>query len=100
MLLAGLESRDGKHGDKVVNTAAALRSRLQDTFTSRPSRSPSSQPPILSKAKLPQLDLVKFDVNRRNWELFWMQFASAVHNIDDLSKADKFNYLNTLGYYL
>ncbi|XP_077548000.1 uncharacterized protein LOC144160646 [Haemaphysalis longicornis] len=79
-----------------MNTAAALRFRLQDALASRPTRLPSSQTPTASKAKLPQLDLLKFDGNPKNWQRFWIQFASAVHNNDDLSTAEKFSYLNTL----
>ncbi|XP_077560684.1 uncharacterized protein LOC144175464 [Haemaphysalis longicornis] len=90
-LLDNETSDAGKYRDKVVNTAAALRFRLQDA--TRPS---CSQTATTSKANLPQLELLKFDGNRRNWQRFPMQFASAVRNNDDLSTGDKFHYSNIL----
>ncbi|XP_077528455.1 uncharacterized protein LOC144140816 [Haemaphysalis longicornis] len=80
-----------------MNTTATLRFELQNALASRlPTRPMSCPTPATSKSKLPQLDLVKFDGNRKNWQRFWMQFSSAVHNNSELSSADKFNYLNTL----
>ena len=31
-----------------------------------------------------------------NWMAFWNSFEAAIHNNDELSSVDKFNYLNTL----
>ncbi|KAH7975146.1 hypothetical protein HPB49_024412 [Dermacentor silvarum] len=39
---------------------------------------------------------MKFDGNRKQWHRFWTQFSTAVHNKEELSTADKFNYLSTL----
>ncbi|XP_077547597.1 uncharacterized protein LOC144159784 [Haemaphysalis longicornis] len=86
----------------IAEAEAALRgqpglSASENALASRlPTRPMSCPTPATSQSKLPQLDLIKFDGNRKNWQRFWMQFSSAVHNNSELSTADKFNYLNTL----
>ena len=48
------------------------------------------------KAKLPKLSLVKFKGQITKWNTFWDSFESAIHNNQDISKVDKFNYLNSV----
>ena len=46
--------------------------------------------------KLPKLSLPHFSGNVTKWTTFWDLFESAVHNNDDLTDVDKFNYLRSL----
>ena len=46
--------------------------------------------------KLPRMEIKKFDGNILNWQSFWDQFASAVHERRELTDIDKFNYLKSL----
>ena len=49
--------------------------------------------PLTTKTRLPKLVL---HGNVTNWPLFWDAFKTAVHENDEISKIDKFNYLNSL----
>jgi hypothetical protein len=40
--------------------------------------------------------LVKFKGQITKWNTFWDSFESAIHNNQDISKIDKFNYLNSV----
>ena len=46
--------------------------------------------------KLPKLSPPHFSGNVTKWTTFWDSFESAVHNNDDLTDVDKFNYLRSL----
>ena len=46
------------------------------------------------KVKLPELVIKKFNGNILEWQSFWGQFSSAIHQKDYISDIDKFNYLN------
>ena len=48
-----------------------------------------------AKTRLPKLSLTKFKGDVTGWVSFWNSFKSAVHDNDDISKIDKFNYLNS-----
>ncbi len=48
------------------------------------------------KAKLPKLSLVKFKGQITKCNTFWDSFEPAIHNNQDISKVDKFNYLNSV----
>ena len=48
------------------------------------------------KPRLPKLSLAKFKGEVTKWNTFWDSFESAIHNNNDISKIDKFNYLNSL----
>lgn len=85
----------GQYRDKVVSATANLRLKLQEFRSSTP-RPTTVHPSPTGKCKLPQLELLKFDGNRRSWQRFWTQFSAAVHSNDELSTADKFNYLSSL----
>ena len=45
--------------------------------------------------QLPKLVIEKFSGDISLWQTFWGQFETAIHNNPDLSKAEKFNYLQT-----
>ena len=52
-------------------------------------------PPVTTN-RLPKLILSKFRGDVTKWTAFWDSFSSAVHERADISKVDKFNYLNSL----
>ena len=49
-----------------------------------------------SRVRLPKLTLRTFNGDVTTWMTFWDSYESAVHNSDDLSDIDKFNYLRSL----
>ena len=52
--------------------------------------------PGAARARLLKLSLAKFKGDVTGWVSFWDSFKSAVHENNDISKIDKFNYLNSL----
>ena len=52
--------------------------------------------PGTARAHLPKLCLAKFKGDVTGWVSFWDSFKSAVHENNDISKIEKFNYLNSL----
>ena len=50
----------------------------------------------LSRVRFPKLQLRSFGGNFTKWTSFWESFESAVHNNDELSDIEKFNYLKSL----
>eukprot|EP00731_Ephydatia_muelleri_P005900 Em0003g148a len=63
---------------------------------------PASAPPldevltVHQKARLPKLELKRFEGELTTWTSFWDSLEAAIHNNDQLSSIDKFNYLRTL----
>ena len=57
----------------------------------------SSPPPVNEsvKVKLPKLEISKFNSDIINWQGFWDQFCSAIHENNSISNIDKFSYLKT-----
>ena len=51
--------------------------------------------PVVAKTRLPHLELGKFRGEVTGWTTFWDTFKSAVHENTDISKIDKFHYLNS-----
>ena len=49
-----------------------------------------------TRVKLPKLQLRSFSGDLTQWTSFWDSFHSAIHNSDELSEIEKFNYLNSL----
>ena len=56
-----------------------------------PSESSTSQ----VKIKLPKLELPKFRGDITQWQGFWDQFNTSIHENTSLSDIEKFNYLRT-----
>jgi len=54
------------------------------------------QPMNQVKAKLPKLILPTFRGDVTTWTGFWESYKSAVHDNENISKIDKFNYLKSL----
>ena len=48
-----------------------------------------------TKVKLPKIVLKTFDGNPLKWTPFWDSFKSSLHDNEDLSEVDKFNYLHS-----
>ena len=49
-----------------------------------------------TRETLPKLELRRFNGELTSWMAFWDSFEATIHNSDELSSVDKFNYLNTL----
>ena len=47
------------------------------------------------KVRLPKLEIKKFYGNILEWQSFWDQFSSAIHNKENISNIDKFTYLKS-----
>ena len=71
------------HSDAVVEPASA--SPLDEVLTVHH-----------QKARLPKLELKRFEGELTTWTSFWDSFEAAIHNNEQLSSIDKFNYLRTL----
>lgn len=56
----------------------------------------SKRTPAQISAKLPKLEIPKFDGNWRHWTAFHQIFKSTIHNREELSTVEKFNYLVSL----
>ena len=52
--------------------------------------------PSHPQVKLPKLQLSSFSGDPTQWTSFWDSFQSAIHNNEQLSEIEKFNYLNSL----
>ena len=48
------------------------------------------------KSKLPKLTLKQFSGDPTHWHAFWDSFSATVHENNDVSQVDKFNYLRSL----
>ena len=57
---------------------------------------PSPPTGIASRIWLPKLTTHPFDGDITKWTSFWDSFKSAIHNNNDLSEVDKYNYLQSL----
>ena len=47
-------------------------------------------------ARLPKIVINKFEGDPKEWQSWWDTYNSIIHENDDLSPVDKFNYLKTL----
>ena len=61
-----------------------------------PSSSQSVVSPPTVNVKLPRIEPRAFDGNILNWQPFWDQYESSIHNQAGLSDVDKFSYLKGL----
>ena len=62
-------------------------------------RSSNSSPLPVNKSvkvKLPKLEISKFNGDVINWQRFWDQFRSAIHENNSISDIDKFSKLKTV----
>ena len=80
-----------------------LKTRWNDGNDSGPSSSlQTSQPNTTgatvpnSTVRLPKLELKHFNGNLVEWTTFWDSYSSSIHENQNLSQIDKFNYLHSL----
>ncbi|XP_077560569.1 uncharacterized protein LOC144175361 [Haemaphysalis longicornis] len=92
-----------EYSDKIANSLGRLKHKIETQRLSRQAQAPSTssnepQPQKTSapKAKLPKLELIRFDGKRKNWQPFWEQFEQSVHKNADLTASDRFHYLRSL----
>jgi len=53
-------------------------------------------PTSYTRVKLPKLQLCSFTGDLTQWTSFWESFQSAVHNKNEITDVEKFNYFNSL----
>ena len=88
--------------DRAAHNSSPSSQHSDDTTSSRAS-SPHGAPMTgttdrarTCKAKLPKINLRKFNGDLTSWSTFWDSFESSIHLNYELSAIDKFNYLNSL----
>ena len=82
---------------EVTNTEGGNGSELNDSNMGAAGTSGQEQISVSSlKPKLPKLTLPKFKGQVTKWGSFWDPYSSAIHDNKEISKIDKFNYLNSL----
>ena len=54
-----------------------------------------SDPGAISRVKLPKLAIHSFNGDITKWPSFWDSYEAAIHNNNNLSEIEKFNYLNS-----
>lgn len=106
--------RSGRLRVDAVQTLATIEERL--TEPAHPPLAPLTPPPHVQesqnspnvslssqsgqqkvvRAKLPKLEVKKFNGKLCEWQEFWDSFESAIHQNDGLSNVDKFSYLRSL----
>ena len=64
--------------------------------TTPPTHVRSPTPPRSGRARLPKITLPHFGGDIMKWTAFWDSYKSAVHNNDELSDVDKFNYYSSV----
>ena len=82
--------------DKVHAAISAPSSPSAHVATTPPTHARSPTPPRSGKARLPKISLPRFNGDIMKWTAFWDSYKSAVHDNDELSDVDKFNYLRSL----
>ncbi|XP_077560520.1 uncharacterized protein LOC144175312 [Haemaphysalis longicornis] len=92
-----------EYSDKIANSLGRLKHKIETQRLPRQAQAPSTssnepqpQKPSAPKAKLPKLELIRFDGKRKNWQPFWEQFEQSVHKNEDLTASDRFHYLRSL----
>ena len=82
---------------EVTNTEGGNGSGLNDSNMGAAVTSGQEQISVSSlKPKLPKLTLPKFKGQVTKWGSFWDSYSLAIHDNKEISKIDKFNYLNSL----
>jgi hypothetical protein len=93
------ESAD--YAERIVAAKVRLNRFIRQSVTPAPASAVSgipsgftARPPI--SAKLPKLQIHRYDGEVLDWTRFWSQFSSSVGSQANLSTVDKFNYLRSL----
>lgn len=92
--------RTAEYNDKTVTCLSKLSQRINELRAAATVSSAASPEPVPPRRashgfKLPRIHLPKFDGRPRNWNPFWEQFESTVHNNPTLTDSDKFAYLRS-----
>ena len=74
-----------------TNTTLNTNTQIPNTNSTASTNMPNSV-----RSKLPKLTLPKFKGQVTKWGSFWDSYSSAIHDNSEISKIDKFNYLNSL----
>lgn len=74
-------------------TQQQIQNEGQNVYTRAPS---STQSPPKTTAKLPKLEVKKFNGRLQEWQEFWNSFESAIENNKGLTTVDMFAYLHSL----
>ncbi|XP_064469845.1 uncharacterized protein LOC135384579 [Ornithodoros turicata] len=91
--------------DQAHNAIAELQTRIAEiqlvdqvtaTATPSPSARPSESERPHTGVKLPKLQLQSFAGELTQWQPFWEQYETTVHNNRNLTKTEKFQYLRSL----
>ena len=101
--------RSGRFRADTTQALTAIKEQLTEQSPSPPAsqlapqyvNSSQGYQPISSqqktvRAKLPKLEVKKFNGKLCEWQEFWDSFESAIHMNDGLSNVDKFSYLRSL----
>ena len=81
----------------VIKAERNMSSPVSASSSASPSGSSGHTPAAkLHRVKLPELFLNPFSGEVTEWLTFWDSFKSAVHDNDQLTGVDKFNYLKSL----
>ncbi|XP_042149557.1 uncharacterized protein LOC121837804 [Ixodes scapularis] len=93
-------ARTVEYSDRIVTYSARLtfkaRTLHERASTSGQEITTNHRSPTLSvKVKLPELELLKFNGQRQQWQPFWEQFEQVIHGNPELSSAEKFHYLRS-----
>ncbi|XP_064464869.1 uncharacterized protein LOC135376198 [Ornithodoros turicata] len=91
-----------EYEDRIAHTTALLKAKIAE-LTEGDRRPPAASAVTeegtrgrSKRIKLPKLQLQTFRGDLDRWLPFWEQFCEAVHENDDLTKSEKFQYLRTL----
>ena len=82
--------------DHVPPTSSTPRAEATPTSLASDSQANAQSRAIGQRVKLPKLSLKKFNKDLTSWTPFWDSFKSSIHDNDELTSIDKFNYLNSL----
>lgn len=82
--------------DETVNDKETMQNYMKNTNAESNINTNQACGSSYVKAKLPKLTLPKFKGEITKWNSFWDTYESAIHVKQDISKIDKFNYLNSL----
>ena len=81
--------------EEVVNPS--MHSSPAITGASSQNKNPQPTNPVHNtKAKLPKLEIKRFNGRSQDWQEFWDSFQSSIDGNDNLSAVDKFSYLKSL----
>ena len=73
-----------------------VNNQVEVTAQETQSTSQSEEGQGYAKVQLPKLTMSRFKGELTKWNSFWDSFNASIHENNDISTIDKFNYLNSL----